>query len=159
MLQLRVLMPRLKLLELNLEELEMLLSSFLDLPKYMPKFKYPTAFRYDPSYSLNQIDYVYLLIQKRGTKKFIFLVPLLVLKDHNQLIINLICGGRGIRTPGAAKPNGFQDRRDRPLCHPSSALNDLFPVESDAKVLIFLISPNLWPRILLNIVFLQHLHR
>ena len=48
MLQLRVLMPRLKLLELNLEELEMLLSSFSDLPKYMPKFKHPTAFRYDP---------------------------------------------------------------------------------------------------------------
>ena len=29
-------------------------------------------------------------------------------------------GGRGIRTPGAMKPNGFQDRRNRPLCHPSS---------------------------------------
>src|SRR5665647_1986483 len=25
-------------------------------------------------------------------------------------------GGRGIRTPGALRLNGFQDRRDRPLC-------------------------------------------
>ena len=30
-------------------------------------------------------------------------------------------GGRGIRTPGAVRLNGFQDRRNRPLCHPSAA--------------------------------------
>ena len=29
------------------------------------------------------------------------------------------CGRRGIRTPGALQLNGFQDRRDRPLRHPS----------------------------------------
>ena len=35
----------------------------------------------------------------------------------------LIVGGeRGIRTPGGVTLNGFQDRRDRPLCHLSSAL-------------------------------------
>ena len=28
-------------------------------------------------------------------------------------------GGRGIRTPGGLRLNGFQDRRNRPLCHPS----------------------------------------
>ena len=29
-----------------------------------------------------------------------------------------ITGGEGgIRTPGSFRPNGFQDRRDRPLCH------------------------------------------
>ncbi len=27
------------------------------------------------------------------------------------------CGERGIRTPGTSQFNGFQDRRDRPLCH------------------------------------------
>ena len=27
------------------------------------------------------------------------------------------CGERGIRTPGTSQYNGFQDRRDRPLCH------------------------------------------
>jgi hypothetical protein len=28
------------------------------------------------------------------------------------------CGGeRGIRTPGGVTLNGFQDRRNRPLCH------------------------------------------
>ena len=26
-------------------------------------------------------------------------------------------GKRGIRTPGASQLNGFQDRRNRPLCH------------------------------------------
>jgi GWxTD domain-containing protein len=33
----------------------------------------------------------------------------------------LIGGERGIRTPGAFTPNGFQDRRNRPLCHLSAA--------------------------------------
>ena len=27
------------------------------------------------------------------------------------------CGERGIRTPGTSQFNGFQDRRNRPLCH------------------------------------------
>ena len=38
-------------------------------------------------------------------------------------------GERGIRTPGASQLNGFQDRRNRPLCHLSS--------KSAAKVLLF----------------------
>ena len=29
----------------------------------------------------------------------------------------LVCGEGGIRTPGASQLNGFQDRRNRPLCH------------------------------------------
>ena len=29
----------------------------------------------------------------------------------------VFCGKRGIRTPGALQLNGFQDRRNRPLCH------------------------------------------
>ncbi len=29
------------------------------------------------------------------------------------------CGGGGIRTPGPVTVNGFQDRRIKPLCHPS----------------------------------------
>ena len=31
------------------------------------------------------------------------------------------CGERGIRTPGGVTLNGFQDRRNRPLCHLSGA--------------------------------------
>ncbi len=31
-------------------------------------------------------------------------------------------GERGIRTPGALRLSGFQDRRIRPLCHPSYGL-------------------------------------
>ena len=30
-----------------------------------------------------------------------------------------LSGRRGIRTPGPVTVNGFQDRRIRPLCHPS----------------------------------------
>ena len=33
-----------------------------------------------------------------------------------------IGGERGIRTPGGVTLNGFQDRRDRPLCHLSFAM-------------------------------------
>ena len=33
----------------------------------------------------------------------------------------LLCGERGIRTPGPLTVNGFQDRRNRPLCHLSAA--------------------------------------
>ena len=29
----------------------------------------------------------------------------------------LLGGERGIRTPGTSQYNGFQDRRNRPLCH------------------------------------------
>ena len=35
-------------------------------------------------------------------------------------IFLVLCGERGIRTPGPVKINGFQDRRIRPLCHLSS---------------------------------------
>lgn len=36
------------------------------------------------------------------------------------LRVNFLLGrGGGIRTPGTSRYNGFQDRRDRPLCHSS----------------------------------------
>ena len=35
----------------------------------------------------------------------------------NLLIFSIYCGERGIRTPGTSQFNGFQDRRNRPLCH------------------------------------------
>ncbi len=37
-------------------------------------------------------------------------------------------GGRGIRTPGGSHLNGFQDRRNRPLCHPSGDKSSTFSV-------------------------------
>ena len=36
------------------------------------------------------------------------------LKNESQ---STYCGERGIRTPGGVTLNGFQDRRNRPLCH------------------------------------------
>ena len=38
-------------------------------------------------------------------------------KSRKCLIYTLYCGERGIRTPGTSQFNGFQDRRNRPLCH------------------------------------------
>ena len=46
----------------------------------------------------------------------------------------LFCGERGIRTPGASQLNGFQDRRNRPLCHLSNALKIHVFSKSAAKV-------------------------
>ena len=34
-------------------------------------------------------------------------------------VLPVFGGGGGIRTPGSSRFNGFQDRRIRPLCHPS----------------------------------------
>ena len=37
--------------------------------------------------------------------------------SYKTLIFNVCCGETGIRTPGTSQYNGFQDRRNRPLCH------------------------------------------
>ena len=47
-------------------------------------------------------------------------------KYNKSLIIRLYCGERGIRTPGGVTLNGFQDRRNRPLCHLSVYLKVQF---------------------------------
>ena len=38
-------------------------------------------------------------------------------KSRKALTLRDLSGERGIRTPGTSQYNGFQDRRDRPLCH------------------------------------------
>jgi hypothetical protein len=51
------------------------------------------------------------------------------------LIYTLYCGETGIRTPGSVTFNGFQDRRNRPLCHLSKTpLSGVLFVKSGAKV-------------------------
>ena len=37
--------------------------------------------------------------------------------SHIQMVNDNYGGERGIRTPGGVTLNGFQDRRNRPLCH------------------------------------------
>ena len=44
-------------------------------------------------------------------------VYLFVYSLFKSLKIKVYCGERGIRTPGTSQFNGFQDRRNRPLCH------------------------------------------
>ena len=43
------------------------------------------------------------------------------LKAFVKSFVFVLCGERGIRTPGSLHYNGFQDRRIRPLCHLSIA--------------------------------------
>ena len=57
----------------------------------------------------------------RGAFVYIFMY-----KSAKLLIFNVCCGERGIRTPGASQPNGFQDRRNRPLCHLSGDKSTTF---------------------------------
>ena len=50
----------------------------------------------------------------------------------------LSSGETGIRTPGTSQYNGFQDRRNRPLCHLSKTpLSEVLSVESVAKVRLY----------------------
>ena len=62
--------------------------------------------------------------------------------------LQLVCGERGIRTPGPVKINGFQDRRIRPLCHLSKVefyfARFIFSVKWIAKVRIFLEKTRGW---------------
>ena len=47
-------------------------------------------------------------------------------------------GETGIRTPGTSQYNGFQDRRNRPLCHLSkTSFSEVLFVKSGAKVRTF----------------------
>ena len=57
----------------------------------------------------------------------------------NLLIFSIYCGERGIRTPGASQLNGFQDRRNRPLCHLSGHKNStVFPFRQISGAIISL---------------------
>ena len=64
-------------------------------------------------------------------------------RDFLYFII-LSSGETGIRTPGTSQYNGFQDRRNRPLCHLSKTLlSEVRSVESGAKVRIIFKSANI----------------
>ena len=43
-------------------------------------------------------------------------------ENHPGTRIEMNDGGGGIRTPGDFRHNGFQDRRIKPLCHPSTTI-------------------------------------
>ena len=47
------------------------------------------------------------------------------------------CGEGGIRTPGASQLNGFQDRRNRPLCHLSGHKSTIRNLNHQKKSEIF----------------------
>ena len=64
-------------------------------------------------------------------------------KFRNLLIFSVVCGERGIRTPGTSQYNGFQDRRIRPLCHLS--LLNKFSIKYSSGELIYAVWTGLEP--------------
>ena len=60
-------------------------------------------------------------------------------KSRNYLIYTLCCGEGGIRTPGTlVTPNGFQDRRLRPLCHLSKKELENFSRFTSTSFLLYI---------------------
>jgi hypothetical protein len=65
--------------------------------------------------------------QKRIASCLVFLLNFC--KPHREGGFRIFCGERGIRTPGTSQFNGFQDRRNRPLCH----LSNIFCNQKERK--------------------------
>ena len=63
------------------------------------------------------MDYIQIKIAVRLCPTTISFYPEGFSDDHFAVTLKPLCGERGIRTPGASQLNGFQDRRNRPLCH------------------------------------------
>ena len=69
--------------------------------------------------------FLFLDIKKRPKLlKFGRFVYIFVYVLRKTLIFKVYCGETGIRTPGTSRYNGFQDRRNRPLCHLSKTLRE-----------------------------------
>ena len=85
-----------------------------------------------------------ILLNNTKTPNFIFFGCKIGCLFCNLLIFSVYCGETGIRTPGTSQYNGFQDRRNRPLCHLSKTpLSEVLSVESGAKVRIIFKSANI----------------
>ncbi len=69
----------------------------------------------------------------------------------------MFSGERGIRTPGTSQYNGFQDRRNRPLCHLSCAVAKIREnFERQNKILLFYGSTLKWSVKETNFYFVRY---
>ena len=78
----------------------------------------------------DRLDHVFHLSKHKYKKsrKTLILRDLLLLFRHLSLTLS---GETGIRTPGTSQYNGFQDRRNRPLCHLSKTpFQKYFPLKA-----------------------------
>ena len=72
-----------------------------------------------------------ILLNNTKTPNFIFFGCKIGCLFCNLLIFSVYCGETGIRTPGTSQYNGFQDRRNRPLCHLSkTSFQKCFPLKA-----------------------------
>ena len=67
-----------------------------------------------------------------------------ILQINLRILSAFFSGERGIRTPGTSQYNGFQDRRNRPLCHLSKTSLEVLFFKSDAKVRLFFEFASVW---------------
>ena len=111
--------------------------------------------------------FLFLDIKKRPKLlKFGRFVYIFVYVLRKTLIFKVYCGETGIRTPGTSRYNGFQDRRNRPLCHLSKTLfkSALFSkaMQRYGFFLIIQTSPNIFfKKVLLStkkVYFCEALH-
>ena len=91
--------------------------------------------------------FLFLDIKKRPKLlKFGRFVYVFVYVLRKTLIFKVYCGERGIRTPGGLTLNGFQDRRNRPLCHlsenPSGFSRTIFCISSAERTRFELVVEN-----------------
>lgn len=91
------------------------------------------------------------LLKNKSAQTFLFFIfEKEQKKSRKTLILRELlfpCGETGIRTPGTSRYNGFQDRRNRPLCHLSKTLLRvaLF-FKGGAKVRKDFCFPNFWKK-------------
>ena len=87
-----------------------------------------------------------ILLNNTKTPNFIFFGCKIGCLFCNLLIFSVYCGERGIRTPGGLTLNGFQDRRNRPLCHlsenPSGFSRTIFCISSAERTRFELVVEN-----------------
>ena len=81
-------------------------SSSLDWLRFMHT---PNDYRVSPKECFDMLIFAMYQKQKNPCKVLIY-------RDFLRFAI-LSSGETGIRTPGTSQYNGFQDRRNRPLCH------------------------------------------
>ena len=86
----------------------------------------------------NSFFIVYLIPVRFVGWGFLYCDYKIIKKSCKSTDLQLFCGERGIRTPGTSQYNGFQDRRDRPLCHLSkTSFQKCFPSKAMQRYDLF----------------------
>ena len=83
----------------------------------MQSKQYFTKIKNYPHEKSTEPPFVVLETRLIGNKKTYKSLICRFLSTYCPVLSSRFCGETGIRTPGTSRYNGFQDRRNRPLCH------------------------------------------